>query len=102
MPNVICQNAKTAVATVSTSDVEFDLTALFNAGGAEEVLISVSGDNVWIEKDAATQATSPSPTPAASSFLVLDGGSLTIGSWANKIYAKAQSGSATVYVMAIY
>jgi hypothetical protein len=99
---MICSNAKTAVATVATSDVEFDITSLFNAGGAEEVIITVTGDNVWIEKDAATQATSPSSTPAASSFLVLDGGSLTIGSRANKIYAKAQAGSATVYVMAIY
>jgi len=101
MPNVICRNAKTLVATVSTADVVFDLTTL-NASGAEEVLISVKGDDVWIEKDAATQATSPSSTVAASSFLVLDGGSLTIGSRASAIYAKAYSGSATVYVMAIY
>jgi hypothetical protein len=98
---MICNNAKTLVATVATADVEFDLTTL-SAGGAEEVIVTVTGDNVWIEKDAATQATSPSSTPAASSFLVLDGGSLTIGSRASKIYAQAQSGSATVYVMAIY
>lgn len=102
MPTMICRNAKTLVATVASgADVVFDLTTL-NAGGAEEVIISASDADVYIEKDAATTIAVPSSTPAACSFLVKDGGSLTLGSRASKIYAQAASGSATVYVMAIF